>query len=69
MLFLQGTNDALAEISHIRKVVDGFGGRATLSTFDQADNAFHVPARSGRTDAEVGSEMLDILTDWVLERC
>ena len=29
------------------------------------DHAFHVPARSGRTDAQVRSEMLDALAAWI----
>ena len=30
-----------------------------------ADHSFHVPARTGRTDAEVRAEMLDALAGWV----
>jgi len=33
--------------------------------FQDADHSFHVPARSGRTDAEVKSEMLDELAAWL----
>lgn len=65
MLVLQGTNDALAEIYHLRSVVAGLGGRATLHTFDLADHAFHAPVRSGRTDSEIRTEMLDVLADWI----
>ena len=65
MLFLQGTNDALADISLLRSVVAELGGRATLHTVHPADHAFHVPARSGRTDAEVRNEMLDVLAAWI----
>ena len=65
MLFLQGTNDALAEIARLRTVVADLGRRATLHALDQADHAFHVPARSGRTDAEVREELLDVLAEWI----
>ncbi len=65
MLFLQGTNDALAEISLLSSVVADLGGRGSLHTLYAADHAFHVPARSGRTDAEVRSEMLDVLAGWI----
>ncbi len=65
MLFLQGTNDALAEMSLLRSVVADLGGRGTLHALQAADHAFHVPARSGKTDAEVRSEMLDVLTGWI----
>ncbi len=53
MLFLQGTRDALADLSLLRPVVQRLGKRATLEVIDGADHAFHVPARSGRTDAQV----------------
>ncbi len=65
MLFLQGTGDALAEISHLRAVVAGLGARAVLHAVDGADHAFHVPVPSGRTDAGVRAELLDVLADWI----
>jgi uncharacterized protein len=65
MLFLQGTRDALAELGELEPVVKGLGKRATLKLFDQADHSFHVPAKSGRKDAEVMSEMLDALAAWI----
>lgn len=65
MLFLQGMNDALADMSLLHGVVTGLGERATLHALDAADHAFHVPARSGRNDADVRREMLDVLTGWI----
>ena len=59
MHFLQGTNDALARIDLIEAVVQELGPRATLLTIPDADHAFHVPVRSGRTDREVLDLMLD----------
>ena len=41
------------------------GARATLKLFDDADHSFHVPARSGRTDAEVMTELLDTAATWI----
>ena len=41
------------------------GARATLKLFDDADHSFHVPAKSGRTDAEVMSELLDTFVAWI----
>jgi predicted alpha/beta-hydrolase family hydrolase len=64
MLFLQGTRDALAELSLLRPLVGRLGDRATLKLFEHADHSFHVPAKSGRKDAEVRSEMLDALAAW-----
>jgi predicted alpha/beta-hydrolase family hydrolase len=65
MLFLQGTNDALAELSLLRSVVTRLGGRATLTLFEAADHSFHVPARSGRKDQQVLGEMLDAAAGWM----
>ena len=64
MLFLSGTRDALAEMSLLRSVVTSLGTGATLSTLEQADHSFHVPARSGRRDAEVLGEALDAFSAW-----
>jgi predicted alpha/beta-hydrolase family hydrolase len=64
MLFLQGTRDALAETTLMEQVAGRLGARATLQFFTDADHSFHVPARSGRTDAEVRSAMLDALAAW-----
>ena len=65
MLFLQGTRDTLAELDQLKPVCKALGRRATLELFEAADHSFHVPARSGRKDAEVLSEMLDLLTGWI----
>jgi predicted alpha/beta-hydrolase family hydrolase len=64
MLFFQGTRDELAELPLIRSVVGELGPRATLHVIDDADHSFHVRMRTGRTDAQVMSEMLDILARW-----
>jgi predicted alpha/beta-hydrolase family hydrolase len=40
------------------------GARATLKLFEHADHSFHVPVRSGRTDAQVRGEMLQTFADW-----
>lgn len=65
MLFLQGSRDALADLGLIRDTVDGLGPRATLHMIEGGDHSFHVPARSGRNDAEVMAGMLDALTAWI----
>jgi predicted alpha/beta-hydrolase family hydrolase len=65
MLFLQGTRDALAARDQIEPVCENLGGRATLTLFENADHSFHVPARSGRTDAQIRGEMLDALASWI----
>jgi uncharacterized protein len=64
MLFLQGTRDALAEVALIEPVVQRLGSRASLHLVDGADHSFHVPARSGRNDREVMTEILDTFRKW-----
>ena len=64
MLFLQGTRDALAAQDEIEPLCKALGARATLKLFEGADHSFHVPARSGRTDAQVMGELLDALAAW-----
>jgi len=64
MLFLQGSNDKLAEVSLLKPVVDGLGARARLHLVEGADHSFHVPARSGRNDREVMEEILDAFAAW-----
>lgn len=64
MLFLQGTRDALAMPDQIEPLCKALGKRATLALFEDADHSFHVPARSGRKDAEVMAEMLDAFATW-----
>jgi predicted alpha/beta-hydrolase family hydrolase len=64
MLFLQGTRDALAALDLLEPLCRELGERATLRLFEHADHSFHVPARSGRTDAQIMSKMLDAFADW-----
>jgi predicted alpha/beta-hydrolase family hydrolase len=64
MLFLQGSRDEFAELPLLEPVIRKLGARATVKLFEQADHSLHVPARSGRTDAQVRSEALGIFSDW-----
>ncbi|MGE5095110.1 MAG: alpha/beta family hydrolase [Betaproteobacteria bacterium] len=65
MLFLQGSRDELADLSLLAPIVERLGPRATLHVIDQADHSFHVPARSGRNDAEARAGMLDAMAAWM----
>ena len=65
MLFLQGTRDALAELSLLEPVVKGLGPLASLHLVREADHSFHVLARSGRNDREVLDEVLDACANWI----
>jgi uncharacterized protein len=65
MLFLQGTRDTLAMLDQLEPVCEALGPRATLKLFEGADHSFHVPARSGRNDAQVLGEVLDAFAAWI----
>jgi uncharacterized protein len=65
MLFIQGTRDALAERQLLDPLVERLGARATLHWLQDADHSFHVPVRSGRTDANVREEYLGVLSRWI----
>ena len=65
MLFVQGTRDALAERTRVSALAARLGARATLWFVEDADHAFHVPARGGRTDAEVRGALLHTAAAWM----
>jgi predicted alpha/beta-hydrolase family hydrolase len=65
MLFLQGTRDSLADRRLLGTTVERLGQTATLVPIEGADHSFHVPARSGGTDAQVLEQVLDALVAWI----
>jgi len=67
MLFVQGANDALATVDLLKPVIKRLGTRATLALVEHADHSFHVPAKSGRKDAEVLAEICDTAASWVAQ--
>jgi uncharacterized protein len=69
MLFVQGTRDSLADVHLVEKLTQELGSFATLKLLSDADHSFHVPARSGRNDAEVRAEVLDALAEWTATVC
>jgi predicted alpha/beta-hydrolase family hydrolase len=66
MLFLQGSRDPLAELDLLRQTVAGLGPRARLELAEGADHSFHVPAATGRKDADVLAALLDVATAWMV---
>ncbi|HEY2135908.1 MAG TPA: alpha/beta family hydrolase [Xanthobacteraceae bacterium] len=65
MLFLQGTRDKLAEPATLEPVLAALAPTASAHFLAPADHGFHVPVRSGRTDAAVLAEALDAFAAWV----
>jgi len=56
-LFVQGTRDALGPPERLEPVVARMAA-GTLAVIAEADHGFHVPRRSGRTEAAVEGEIV-----------
>lgn len=65
MLFLQGTRDGLADLGLLKPVVAALGAKATLHDVEGGDHSFAVLKKSGRTNEEALTEVLDTLTAWI----
>src|SRR5262245_25466294 len=65
MLFLQGTRDELADLTLLEPVTHKLGKLATLEKIEAADHGFHVLVRSGRTNPQVMTELLDKIGSWI----
>jgi predicted alpha/beta-hydrolase family hydrolase len=65
MLFVQGTRDALADMTLMKPLVKKLGARAAMLVVEDADHSFHVPAKSGRKDPEVRTAFIDAIAAWV----
>ena len=68
MLFLQGTRDELADMTLMEPVTRKLGSLATLERIEAADHGFHVLVRSGRTNGQVMTELLDKIAAWTASR-
>jgi predicted alpha/beta-hydrolase family hydrolase len=64
MLFLQGTRDEFARLDLITDVTEGLEPNATLHLIDDGDHSFGVLKRSGRTPADVLSEITGTIEQW-----
>ncbi|HZO55702.1 MAG TPA: alpha/beta family hydrolase [Bryobacteraceae bacterium] len=65
MLFLQGTRDEFAHLQFLEPLCKRLASRASLKLFQDADHSFHVPARGGRKDSDIRTEMFDAMATWV----
>lgn len=67
MLFLQGTRDNLCDLTLLEPLLEEIAPAPTLHVEEGADHGFHVPKKSGRTDAEVLASLCDRVAAWVGE--
>jgi predicted alpha/beta-hydrolase family hydrolase len=65
MLFLAGTRDPLCDLALLKPVLERIGPRATLHVVEGGDHSFAVLKKSGRTDAEVFEELVDVSARWM----
>ncbi|WP_407120365.1 alpha/beta family hydrolase [Bradyrhizobium sp. STM 3561] len=65
MLFLQGTRDALADLSYFKPVVEKLGPKAMLHQVEGGDHSFAVLKKSGRSNDEALTEVMDTLAAWI----
>jgi predicted alpha/beta-hydrolase family hydrolase len=65
MLFVQGTRDDFARWDLLTGVLERLGTRATLHPVEDGDHSFKVLKRSGRTAADVQSEIERVVRDWL----
>jgi predicted alpha/beta-hydrolase family hydrolase len=65
LLFVHGTRDTLAQPRLLRGVIKRLAERATYRPVQDADHSFGVLVRSGRTAAEVLSEIADVVAEWM----
>jgi uncharacterized protein len=65
MLFLTGTRDALCDLTLLRPVLAKLGRRATLHVVEGGDHSLDVLKSSGRSRADVLSEVLRTIDTWL----
>lgn len=63
MLFVQGSRDAMADLDLLRPLLKRLD-RTTLHVVEGGDHGFHVPRKSGRTDADALEEAADRIASW-----
>jgi predicted alpha/beta-hydrolase family hydrolase len=67
MLFLQGTNDALADLGLLRPLIGALEPATTLHVVEGGDHSFKVAKKAaGRSMKEVMSELADTIAWWAL---
>ncbi len=65
MLFLQGTRDALADLSLLTPICASLQERATMHIIESGDHSFHVLKSSRRTDDDVLGELAQTTAAWM----
>jgi predicted alpha/beta-hydrolase family hydrolase len=65
MLFIQGTRDRRCNGAALRNALRRVGAPIELYDVDEADSAFHVPKKSGRSVDQIHTEVYNVLSTWL----
>jgi predicted alpha/beta-hydrolase family hydrolase len=65
MLFLQGSRDALADLTLLKPLCARLGKRSELFVIDGGDHSFHLLKSSGRSDDQVLEETATKVASWM----
>jgi predicted alpha/beta-hydrolase family hydrolase len=65
MLFLQGSRDALADLSLLKPLCKKLGKNTQLFIVQGGDHSFHVLKSTGRSDEEVLEEVVEKAAGWM----
>lgn len=65
LLFLQGDRDELADLTLLQALVARLSPRATLKLIPNANHSYRVPAKTGRSEAQIIGELVQTLHDWI----
>jgi uncharacterized protein len=65
MLFLQGSRDALADLTLLKPLCARLGKRSELFVIDGGDHSFHLLKSSGRSDNQVLEETATKVASWI----
>jgi predicted alpha/beta-hydrolase family hydrolase len=68
MLFIQGSRDRRCNGTALRNALRRVGAPVELYDVEEADSAFHVPKKSGRTNEQVQAETFRVLSTWLARR-
>ena len=68
MLFIQGTRDRRCNGTALRHALRRVGAPIELYDVQEADSAFHVSKKSGRSNAQIQAETFGVLSAWLTRR-
>ena len=68
MLFVQGTRDRRCDGTALRSALRRLGAPIEIYDVEEADSAFRVPKKSGRSDEQVQAEVYGVLSNWIARR-